>query len=144
MGFTLEGFESFNREGKHPSSDSEMVTLLSKEGDVTRGSSLLLHGHDVSLGPLPTDSEGTRKALLVSVGIDPFSLVSNSMRIVKRHMRRQLSLSLSPSPVVGMGEEHREEVGVDGGGVSRVVEEGLGAKRPLAGRTVTSPRGSGE
>ena len=83
MGFTLEGSLSFRED-------------ISATGDADY---LLLHGQDISEGVLHSDENIpnssvephglTRKAMLVSMGNEPFSLISSSMLLVKQHMREQ-------------------------------------------------------
>ena len=115
MGFTLEGSVSYQA-GTHTDTDT------------SKGSNfLVIHGHDISEGDLnvstginrdtseinveveSTGSSGrigggtNRKAVLVSVGTDVFTLISQSMAIVKMHLRDQLDL---PS-----GNQRRESIG---------------------------------
>ena len=140
MGFTLEGSVSYQT-----STDTDTDT------DATKGSNfLVIHGQDISEGDLnvstgknrdaseihissgdeeSTGSDGreggdtNRKAVLVSVGTDVYTLISQSMAIVKMHLRDQLDL---PS-----ANQRRESVKVitQSDALSNISDESLIADR---------------
>ena len=124
MGFTLEGSVSYQA-----GTDTDTDTYASKGSNF-----LVIHGHDISEGDLNvstgsnrdrsetnleverTGSSGrvgggmNRKAVLVSVGTDVYTLISQSMAIVKMHLRDQLDL-----PTVNQRRESiRENAQSDG------------------------------
>jgi hypothetical protein len=108
MGFTLEGSDSFLRGSQGMEGFPE--SLLDSDG------CLVLHGHDIS--DEATDDTGyqkkaefpnVRKAMLVSTGSDPYTLIASSMNIVKQHLLEDLKMDsalVSRKDCKSIGDEH--------------------------------------
>ena len=131
MGFTLEGAKSYD---KDEVKDEVSVDLNGTVADGCRY--LMLHGHDISLGPTSIDQDATRsrKALLVTTGTDPFRLIATSVKMVKRHMQD------------GLGQRSAQEVchnNNDDGNNAHATAGAAGAAAAAAALSSASPRGTG-